>query len=79
MNILIVFRNIYFSVCMSISKRVAILLTVIVNQKEGLNFFHVLVSDRKRFFFNKNLTTQNRHVELPKTILTSNIRLHVIS
>ena len=51
----------------------AIPLSVIVHQKEGLNFFDVLVSDRKHFFLNKNLTTQNRHVELSKTILTSNI------
>ena len=57
----------------------AILLSVIVHQKEGLNFFDVLVSDRKHFFLNKNLTKQNRHVELSKTILTLNIRLHVIS
>ena len=56
-----------------------ILLSVILHQKEGLNFFDVLVSDRKYFFFNKNLTTQNRHDELSKTILTSNTRLNVIS
>ena len=37
----------------------AILLSVIVHQKEGLNFFDVLVSDRKHFFLNTNLTTQN--------------------
>ena len=57
MNILIVFRNIIFSVCMSTSKRVdeypcnAVLLSVILHQKEGLNFFDVLVSDCKHIFF----------------------------
>ena len=56
-----------------------ILLSVILHQKEGLNFFDVLVSDCKHFFLNKNVTTQNRHVERAKTILTSNIRHHVIS
>ena len=37
----------------------AILLSVIVHQKEGLIFFDVLVSDRKHIILNKNLTTQN--------------------
>jgi len=46
-----------------------IFLSVIVHQKEELNFFDVLVSDRKHIFFNKNLTTQNRDVEHSKTIL----------
>ena len=54
-------------------------LSVILHQKEGLNLFDVLVSDCKHFFLNKNLTTQNRHAELSKTILTSNTRLYVIS
>ena len=33
----------------------AIFLSVIVHQKEGLNFFDVLVSDRKHFFLTKIL------------------------
>ena len=54
-----------------------ILFSVILHQKEGLNFFDVLVSDRKHIVLNKHLTTQNRQVGLSKTVLTSNIRLHV--
>ena len=52
-------------------------LSGIVHQKGWLNFCNMLVSDRKHIFLNKNLTTQNRHVELSKTVLTSKIRLHV--
>ena len=48
-----------------------ILLSVILHQKEGLNFFDVLVSDIKINVKDKNLTTQNRHVGMSKTVLTS--------
>ena len=56
---------------------IAMRLSGTVHQKGGLNFFDLLVSDHKHIFNRQKLTTQNRHVELSKTILTSKIRLHV--
>ena len=57
----------------------AIHLSGIVHQKGCLNFHFcdVLVSNHKHMFLTKNLTTQNRHVELSKIVLTSKIWLHV--
>ena len=56
MNILIVFRNIFFLFVWAFQRESmnspcnAILLSVILHQKVGLNFFDVLVSDRKHIF-----------------------------
>ena len=54
-----------------------ILLSGIVYQKGGLNFFDVFIRDHTDFLSDEHFTTQIRHIEQSKTVLTLKIRLHI--